>query len=155
MTGIASNIKRDVGLYPLVMTLPILTNLSSTKFGAMFLGIILNMIIFVLFMLSLMLLYNLLLVSIETKNFELAVLRTLGLNKLGIIFLIIVQCLSYVIPAVISGMLIAIPGLEVIGNALKKSLGVKISNLPTANAVLFGLVIGILIPIFSSIFPIK
>lgn len=28
-----------------------------------------------------MLLYNLLLVSVETKNFELAVLRTLGLNK--------------------------------------------------------------------------
>lgn len=47
----------------------------------MFLGVVLNMIIFILFVLSLMLLYNLLLVSIETKNFELGVLRTLGLNK--------------------------------------------------------------------------
>lgn len=47
----------------------------------MFLGIMLNMIIFILFILSLLLLYNLLLVSIETKTFELGVLRTLGLNK--------------------------------------------------------------------------
>ena len=37
-----------------------------------------------------MLLYNLLLVSIETKTFELGVLRVLGLNKLGVVSLIIV-----------------------------------------------------------------
>jgi hypothetical protein len=55
----------------------------------MFLGIILKLIIFVLFVLSVMLLYNLLLVSIETKTFELGVLRVLGLNKVGVVCLII------------------------------------------------------------------
>lgn len=72
------------------MELPVLSELYELRFGAMFLGIILNMIVFILFMLSLMLLYNLLLVSVETKNFELAVLRTLGLNKVGVVSLIII-----------------------------------------------------------------
>lgn len=49
--------------------------------GSMFLGIILNMIILVLAALSILLLYNLLLVTTESKGFELGVLRVLGLNK--------------------------------------------------------------------------
>lgn len=79
-----------MGVYPILMDLPVLRGLSKTNLTGMFLGVILNIIIFILFILSLMLLYNLLLVSIETKTFELAVLRTLGLNKIGIISLIIV-----------------------------------------------------------------
>mmetsp|Transcript_47018 Transcript_47018/g.65290 ORF Transcript_47018/g.65290 Transcript_47018/m.65290 type:complete len:88 (+) Transcript_47018:250-513(+) len=86
----ASNIARELGVYPIEMNLPVLENLFETRFSAMFIGIILNMIVFILFILSLMLLYNLLLVSIETKTYELAVLRVLGLNKVGVISLIIV-----------------------------------------------------------------
>lgn len=72
-----------LGVYPIKIDLPVLAELYKSRFGSMFLGVVLNMIIFILFVLSLMLLYNLLLVSIETKNFELGVLRTLGLNKVN------------------------------------------------------------------------
>jgi len=85
----ASNIARDLGVYPITMGMPVLEELDNLKYSSMFLGIILNMIVFVFFVLSVMLLYNLLLVSIETKTFELGVLRVLGLNKIGIISLII------------------------------------------------------------------
>lgn len=61
-----------------------------------------------------MLLYNLLLVSVETKTYELGVLRVLGLNKIGVIFLIITQSLSYVIPAVFVGFCLAFPLLGVV-----------------------------------------
>ena len=55
----------------------------------MFLGIILNMIIVILFLLSVFLLYNLLLISVETKTYEMGVLRVLGFNKPGVVFLIL------------------------------------------------------------------
>ena len=55
----------------------------------MFLGIILNMIIAILFALSVVLLYSLLLISVESKTYELGVLRLLGFNKIGIVLLII------------------------------------------------------------------
>jgi len=52
------------------MDLPILSEVEPLRFAAMFLGIILNMIILILFLLSVILLYSLLLVSIETKTFD-------------------------------------------------------------------------------------
>lgn len=55
----------------------------------MFLGIILNMIIAILFVLSSVLLYTLLLISVETKTYELGVIRVLGFNKPGIVFMIL------------------------------------------------------------------
>lgn len=80
------------------MDLPILTELAPLRFAAMFLGIILNMIILILFLLSVILLYSLLLVSIETKTFEMGVVRMLGLTKPGVIFLILTQSFAFVIP---------------------------------------------------------
>ena len=62
------------------MTLPVLKELAPLKYSSMFLGIILNMIIFILLLLSIVLLYSLLLVSVETKTFELGILRMLGFN---------------------------------------------------------------------------
>jgi hypothetical protein len=59
------------------------------------LGITLNMIIFILFLLSCLLLYSLLLVSIETKNFELGVIRMLGLNKLGRYSILLLNKFAY------------------------------------------------------------
>lgn len=103
-------------MYPVDMNWPVLNELYGTRFAGMFLGIVLNLIIFVLFMLSVMLLYNLLLVSVETKTYELGVLRVLGLNKLGVVSLILVQSLSYVIPAVIFGFVLSVPLLGMVSN---------------------------------------
>jgi len=52
-------------------------------------------------------------------------------------------------------MLLAIVVLEGAGRSLQVSLGAKISNKPTTNAIVYALSIGIIIPIFSSIYPIK
>jgi ABC-type antimicrobial peptide transport system permease subunit len=108
----ASQVASNLGVYPINLELPVLSGLLDTSTAALFLGIILNIIVFILFLLSLVLLYNLLLVSIETKTFELAVLRVQGLNKVGIISLILVQSSFYVFPAVLIGILLAIPILD-------------------------------------------
>jgi ABC-type antimicrobial peptide transport system permease subunit len=71
------------------------------------------MIIVILFLLSVILLYNLLLISVETKTYQLGVLRVLGFNKIGVVLLIIIQALSYVLPAVCCGILLSIPFLMV------------------------------------------
>lgn len=71
------------------MSLPVLEELYGSRFGQLFLGIILNMIIVILFVLSVILLYTLLLISVETKTYDLGVLRVLGFNKLGVVLLVI------------------------------------------------------------------
>ena len=72
------------------MDLPVLEELKPLKYAKMFLGIILNMIIFILLLLSVVLLYSLLLVSVETKTYEIGIMRMLGMNKIGIILMILV-----------------------------------------------------------------
>lgn len=89
ITSYASNINKDLGVYPVDMNLPVLEELYNSRFGQLFLGIILNMIIVILFLLSVILLYTLLLISVETKTYDLGVLRVLGFNKLGVVMLVI------------------------------------------------------------------
>jgi hypothetical protein len=70
VTDFASNLVDDLGVYPIDIDWPVLSELYNLRFASLFLGIVLNLIIFVLFVLSCMLLYNLLLVSVETKTYE-------------------------------------------------------------------------------------
>lgn len=134
LTKQASLISERLGVYPFSMQLPVLEELYPQRFSAMFLGVILNMILFILFLLSVILLYSLLLVSVETKTFDFGVIRVLGLNKIGVIGMILVQSLSYVIPGIVFGLILSIPALLYAKNALNEAIGVSISILPTPYA---------------------
>lgn len=63
--------------------------------------------------------------------------------------------MSYVIPAIISGILLSIPLLIYASSELQKSIGVELTPTPTTNAILLSLGLGLLIPILSSYVPIK
>jgi ABC-type antimicrobial peptide transport system permease subunit len=82
------------------------------------------------------------------------VVRVLGINKAGVIWLIIVQSMFYVVPAVITGLLLSIPGLYYASNQINSAVGIQIGIYPTTNALILSLGLGILIPIVSSITPI-
>ena len=51
----------------------------------MFLGLIFNIVIFVLFILSIALIYSLLLINVDSKRFEFGLLRSIGLSKYGLV----------------------------------------------------------------------
>ena len=67
------------------MELPILQDLRLLSLGSIFFGIILSLIVVLLSVLSIMLIYSLLMVSIETKTYEIAIIRMLGVSKCEII----------------------------------------------------------------------
>lgn len=131
ITKKASIISERLGIYPFDMDLPVLKELAPQRLAAMFLGVILMMILFILFLLSVILLYSLLLVSVETKTFDFGVFRVLGLNKLGVIGMILAQSMSYVLPGILLGIIFSIPALAYARNALNNAIGVSISILPT------------------------
>ena len=113
------------------------------------------MIIFILLLLSIVLLYSLLLVSVETKTYEMGIMRMLGMNKIGIILMILVQAFSFVVPGIILGLIGSIPFLMIARSEIKNAIGAEISINPTANAVIYAISIGIVIPLVSSYYPIK
>ena len=155
ITKQGSHIAERLGIYPFEMELPVLGELFPLRFSSMFLGVILNMILFILFLLSVILLYSLLLVSVETKTFDMGVVRVLGLNKVGVIIMILLQSLSYVVPGIILGLVFSLPALAYAGKALNNAIGVQIPIYPTAYAAGFAVLLGLLIPLVSSYVPIR
>jgi len=153
--GFGSKIADLLGIFPFRMSLPIYYELDGSKLVGMFLGLILNIIIIVLFFLSVILIYNLLMVSVETRTFEMGVLRMVGLNKMGLVELILIQALSFVIPGIAVGMVLSFPFLGKISSFLEERLQADIPSSPTAGATTYAILIGILIPIVSSYYPLK
>jgi len=95
-------------------------------------------------------------ISVETKTFEIGVMRMVGLSKVGLIMLIILQSLMFVLPAIILGFAACFPILKgIFSFLLTDDLGIPNDPVPDGFAVLQALLIGIIIPIMSSIYPIK
>ena len=80
----------------------------------MFLGLIFDIIILLFIILSILLIYSLLMISVETKTFEFGVMRMVGLSKSGIINMIVIQSFLFVIPSLLFGFILCFPTLKYI-----------------------------------------
>ena len=155
VTSFASRIAERLGVFPYEIALPVYEVLFGLRFGSLFLGITLNIIVFVLFLLSLILVYNLLMVTVETRTFEVGVMRMVGLSKRGIIELIFIQTMTFTLPGILIGFMLAFPLLMMIGNLLSGSLDSVIPPHPSGNATAYSLFIGLAIPVISAYYPLK
>lgn len=63
----------------LLTSLPVLEGLSRTKLISLFLGLILDLIIFILLSLSILLIYSLLMINVDSRTFEIGVMRMIGI----------------------------------------------------------------------------
>ena len=77
----------------------------------MLLGLIFSIIVILFIVISILLIYSLLMISIETKTYENGVLRLVGLSKANCIQMIIVQSLLFVLPSIIFAYAAAFPAL--------------------------------------------
>ena len=78
-----------LGFFPVEMELDLLSQMQIYSQAIMFLGLIFNVIIILFIVLSILLIYSLLMISVESKTFEFGVMRMVGLSKSGIINMII------------------------------------------------------------------
>lgn len=94
--------------------------------------------------------------TVEEKSFEIAIYRMVGMNKLGIVTMILLKAFFFVFPAIISGFLLSIVSLWLIYEMLfNTAMGTSLTPLPTLKATAYALSIGIIIPILSSLYPMK
>jgi len=79
----------------------------------------------------------------------------LGLNKVGVAELILIQALFFVTPGLIFGIFISVPLLGVISHYLEDKVHATIPTFPTNSAIFWSMMVGLLIPIISSYYPMK
>jgi len=144
-----------VGFSEVSVTLPILDELRPLRFFALFLGLILSVILTILFILSFMLIYSLLMISIETRTFELGVHRMTGLTRMGIVWMMIIQACSYSLPAWALGLILSRVGSAIVTQKLADAVGVPLSGELTGESIGVATALGLLIPLFAVILPIR
>jgi len=134
----------------------VLSQMQLFSTAILFLGLIFDIIVLLFVILSILLIYSLLLISVESKTFEYGVMRMVGLSKMGIINMIMVQSVMFVLPSLFFGFVITFPTLWWLYEMLfTADMGVDTKPLPSSFAVGQALLVGIIIPIFSSIVPIQ
>jgi len=104
---------------------------------------------------STLLIYSLLLVSVEKKTFDNGILRLVGLRKINFIVIILFQSIFFVIPSIIVGLILSIPSLcGVYGAIFGSNSGVEYTCLPASNAIVQAVIVGMGIPTLAAIVPI-
>eukprot|EP00743_Colponemidia_sp_Colp-15_P004098 GILK01004422.1.p1 GENE.GILK01004422.1~~GILK01004422.1.p1 ORF type:complete len:1015 (+),score=201.79 GILK01004422.1:200-3244(+) len=154
VTSFANEVVELLGFYSVSLHYPILDPLNGLKYGALFLGLILDIIVVILFILSTILVYSLLMISVETRTFELGIMRMVGLNRKGLVQLIIIQALTFVLPAWAVGLLAAVGVNAFIAKIFTNFTSIQLDMHLTSGAITFATVLGLLIPILASIVPI-
>lgn len=98
VTNFGSEFSYLIGFDQVSVDYPVLRYMNGTRFFSLFLGLILNMVIVVISMLSIVLIYSLLMINVETRQFEMGVLRMLGMRQIDLVQLILMQAILYAIP---------------------------------------------------------
>ena len=98
---------------------------------------IFDILLIIFVVVAILLIYSLLLISVETKTFEFGVMRLVGLTKFGFVGMILTQACMFVLPAVVAAFITAFPIIFVLYAVLfKSSLGYIPSVIPSMTAFL-------------------
>jgi len=95
------------------------------------------------------------LLNTEQKTFEYGILRLLGSTKKGIICLILTESLFFIVPAIIIGFIFSVIALFFISKSFKENLNLEFPIYPPLESAIEALIIGSLIPLVSSLIPIR
>jgi ABC-type antimicrobial peptide transport system permease subunit len=133
----------------------VLSGVKSYRFFALFLGLILNIIILFIFFLSVLLIYSLLMVSVESRTFELGILRMVGMTRGRLVGLVVTQALFYSVPGIALGLPVA-QGLAIAFTRFLSNIAlVQLSGLLSPLSICLALLAGILVPLIAAVVPIR
>lgn len=122
----------------------------------MFIGLIFDVIVILFVIVAILLIYSLLLISVETKTFDIGIMRLVGLSTNSFVGMIFTQSFLFVAPSVIFGFICYVPVMVLVYNKLfTEELGFKPDYTPSRHAALQALILGIFIPAVSAIIPVK
>jgi len=136
ITTYTNQIAEDLGFFSVSMQLDVLSEMQTYSYAIMFLGLIFDIIILLLAVLSVLLIYSLLMISVESKSFEFGVMRMVGLSSSGIIVMLVLQSIMFVLPSVFVGFLTSVPTLAGLYSLLfDANMGVSTSPAPSGFAI--------------------
>lgn len=155
LINFASRALYFIGFPDVNVTLDILSTLYELRFFTIYLGLILSIILTILFILSAMLIYSLLMISIETRTFELGIHRMVGMSRFSVIEMLLSQACSYSLPAWVVGLIFAQIVVRILLNIIEANVQVPITKFLTPDSIGLATGLGLLIPLIAAVVPIR
>ena len=126
------------------------------NFAILFLGLVFDIVLVLFIVISVLLIYSLLMITTETKTFDIGIMRLVGLSSSGFIGMISTQAVIFVIPSIVAAYASSYPllyyiYLKIFKHDLSKG---GVSIVPSVSATAEAMAVGLLIPAFSAIIPI-
>ena len=91
-------------------------------------GLVFGIVVILFIAISILLIYSLLMISVETKNFETAILRVLGVSKFDCISMILIQSCMFVLPSIIMAYIRGV--LAYVDGSMFKDDNIKVAPIP-------------------------
>ena len=98
-----------LGFYELNTRMPLLDKVEDYAMMILYIGLVANLVVILFVIIAVLLIYSLLMISVEKKTFEFGVMRLAGLSKNGLIALICIQAVLFVLPAIVLAFLLSFP----------------------------------------------
>lgn len=137
------------------VNMPLTTGLKNLEVITVFLQVILFGIMAFLWILSVILVYSLMLGDVDERIYESSMLRALGFKKNNLTKLIIIQGLLFAIPGSILGLTSSYIANNFIAYLFNSYTHLLMPFFLSKINLIFGVIVGISIPLISSYFPIK
>eukprot|EP00756_Hemistasia_phaeocysticola_P014897 Hpha_TRINITY_DN15370_c3_g4::TRINITY_DN15370_c3_g4_i1::g.87410::m.87410 len=151
----AGQLVYSIGFNQVSPTAGILEFMYESRFFSLFLGLLISLVILVLTALSILLIYSLLMINVETRTFELGVLRMVGMKRAELVQLVLTQAFFYALPAWIFGLIIGQVIWGMIKQMLQQTLTMELQSQLDPAAVGMATLLGMAIPLLSSVAPIQ
>ncbi|KPI90453.1 hypothetical protein ABL78_0383 [Leptomonas seymouri] len=133
---------------------PQLSGLRSTRMMSVFLGLIISIILLALAFLSIVLIYTLLTVGVETKTYELGIQRMVGFTKENLVVLVLTNAYAFTIPAWILGLGAGQAVYVGVRQLFISLIAVTLPLSVTGASVGWATLAGLCIPVVASFFPV-
>eukprot|EP00667_Euglena_gracilis_P001379 EG_transcript_1379 len=150
----AGQVMYQMGFLRFSSKLSLLNFMQETRFFSMFLGLIISIVGTILTLLSITLIYSLLMINVESRTFELGVLRMIGMHRHHVMQLVLTQSYFYAIPAWLLGLIMGQSAFALINLWLKDVLLVSLSLVLSPLGWTVATLLGLVIPALASVLPI-
>ena len=87
--AIVNEIVEMMGFYPVKASTTLLTSMARYNFAILFIGLVFSIVIILFVVISILLIYSLLMITTETKTFDIGIMRLIGLSSSGFVTMVL------------------------------------------------------------------
>ena len=155
VVGFTAKLSYYLGWTEMEIKLDILNSMNGASSTMLSLGVVLDIIIFVLCVLSILLLYSLMVISVVSRTFTMGIFRMVGMPRYSLFLLLEGQQFTYALPAWCIGLIIAQIGAVYVLKLLGSSSNIQLNPLLTSTSICIATTVGIGISMIAAILPIR